>query len=138
MKLLEEIRNQPEHIRHVMMWLCVVTTFSFVALVWFRTTETRLVAMLHPTDSLEAPPADRFADRDLRKLAEDRILAAKQDNSASPLASILNSFSLLRASIGELLGNSQAEISQTANSKILQNSSLNNGQAKALPLSKDK
>lgn len=136
MSILQEIRNQPEHIRHIMMWLCVVTTFSFVALVWFRTTEARLVAMLHPAESLEAPPADRFADRDLRKLQEDRILAAKKDSTPSPVASIWNSIGLLRASLGELLGSSQSEISQPASHKVLLNSGLNQGNA--LPLSKDK
>ncbi len=136
-KLLNEIRSQPEHIRHIMMWLCVVTTFSLVALVWFRTTEARLVAMLHPAETLETPPADRFADRDLRKLEEDRILAAKKDNAPSPFASIRDSFNLLRASIGELLGSSQAELSRP-NNQILPNASLNNGQLKVLPLSKDR
>ena len=132
--LLQEIRSQPEHIRHIMMWLCVVTSFSLVALVWFRSTQARFVAMLNPAERLEAPAADRFADRDLRKVEEARILAAKEERSPSPLASVMNSFNLLRASIGELLGSSEAEVSLPAGSKVLQNSTLNN-KSKGLPLS---
>ena len=138
MKLLQEIRNQPEHIRHIMMWLCVVITFSLVALVWFRTTEARLVAMLHPSETLEAPAADRFADRDLRKLEEERILAVKKDHSLSPLASIRDSFNLLLATVGELFGSSQAELSRPSENNALPNSSLNNKQSRGLPLSKDR
>src|SRR3989338_7416144 len=118
MKLLQEIRQQPEHIRHIMMWLCVVTTFSLVALVWFRTTQQRLVAMLHPAEKLEAPAGDRFADRDLRKMEEERTRQLAEARKApSPLASIFNSFNFLRASIGELLGTSQ-ELNQPKENKV--------------------
>ena len=134
--LLQEIRSQPEHIRHIMMWLCVVTSFSLVGLVWFRSTQARFVAMLNPPERLEAPAADRFADRDLRKTEEERILAAKEEKSPSPLASIRNSFNLLRASIGELLGSSQEEIMRSGESRTLQNPSLNT--TKGFPLSGDK
>lgn len=134
--LLEEIRSQPEHIRHIMMWLCVITSFSLVALVWFRSTQARFVAMLNPPERLEAPAADRFADRDLRKTEEERILAAKEENSPSPLASIRNSFGLLRASLGELLGSSQEEILRSGEGQTLKNPSLN--QTKGFPLSGDK
>ena len=135
MKLLQEIRNQPEHIRHIMMWLCVVTSFSVVALVWFRTTQARLVAMLNSPERLEAPAADRFADRDLRKIEEERILAAREE-SPSPLASIRNSFNLLRASLGELFCSSQQEVTRPTESKVFNNSNFN--QTKSFPLSGDK
>lgn len=118
-----------------MMWLCVVTSFSLVALVWFRSTQARFVAMLNPAERLEEPAADRFADRDFRKLEEDRILASKEE-SPSPLASIRNSFNLLRASLGELLGSSQEEILRSGESHTLNNPSLN--QTKGFPLSGDK
>ena len=134
--LLQEIRSQPEHIRHIMMWLCVVTSFSLVALVWFRSTQARFVAMLNPAERLEEPAADRFADRDFRKLEEDRILASKEESS-SPLASIINSFNLLRASVGELLGSSQQEVTRPADDKV-KNSALNSSQTKPLPLSGDR
>ncbi len=137
MRLLQEIRQQPEHIRHIMMWLCVVTIFSLVALVWFRTTQQRLVAMLHPAERLEAPAADRFADRDLRKLEEERIRQLAEDKKVpSPFASIWSSFGVLRASIGELLGSGQ-EISQPT-AKKTENIKLNRNTGKMLPLSKDK
>lgn len=118
----------------MMMWLCVTITFSFVVLVWFRSTQARFVAMLHPAETLEAPAADRFADRDLRKLEEERILAVKEKKAPSPLASIWSSFNLLRASIGELLGSSQQEVSKPESSIL--NNKFN--QTKGLPLSKDK
>ena len=120
-----------------MMWLCVVTTFSLVALVWFRTTQQRLVAMLHPAERLEAPALDRFADRDLRKLEEERInQLAEAKKAPSPLASIWSSFGALRASIGELFGSTQ-ELNQPKEKKI-ENIKLNGGSGKVLPLSKDR
>ena len=91
MKILEEIRQQPEHIRHVFMWLGVVITFSLVSFVWFRSTEEKFVAMLHPEE--------------YKQLQALHQLAAKQtENGPSPLASLRDSFSFLRASLGELLG----------------------------------
>ena len=46
--MFKEINNQPDHIREIFMWLCVVIVFSSIALVGFRQTEKRLVALVNP------------------------------------------------------------------------------------------
>ena len=47
-KILEEIKQQPPHIREVFMWLCVVITFSLIGFAWFRSTSEQFVALLNP------------------------------------------------------------------------------------------
>ncbi|MEK7616408.1 MAG: hypothetical protein AAB420_04370 [Patescibacteria group bacterium] len=46
MKLLDEIRRQPLHIRHLFMWTMVVITFSLVGFAWFSETQNDFVALL--------------------------------------------------------------------------------------------
>lgn len=87
MPLLQEIRKQPEHIRHIFMWLCVVIVFSMVSFVWFRSTQQTFVAMLHPEE--------------VRQLKEQNRLA--QEAGRSPLANLWSSWGLLRASLAELV-----------------------------------
>lgn len=48
MKLLDEIRSQPDHIREIFMWLCVVITFSIVSFFWFQSTAKEFVALVNP------------------------------------------------------------------------------------------
>lgn len=83
--LLQEIREQPEHIRHIFMWVCVVIVFSAVGFVWFRQTSKQFVAMLHPEES------------------QARALAEKNNpKQPSPFATIFSSLQSLRANISEL------------------------------------
>lgn len=114
MNLLREIRNQPEHIRHIFMWLCVVTVFSLISFVWFKSTQARFVAMLHPEEVKEL----------------ERKLAREDADQASPLSGFKKSWATLRASLGELInGESLGEKSY----QITDPESF-----RALPLSKDK
>ena len=84
--LLDEIRQQPEHIRHIFMWTMVVITFSVVGFVWFRQTTSQFVALLHPEE------------------AQERALAEKnQPKKPSPFATIFATMGDLRANISELL-----------------------------------
>ena len=47
-QLLQEIRNQPPHIREIFMWLCVVISFSVVSFFWFQSTAKEFVALVNP------------------------------------------------------------------------------------------
>lgn len=83
--LLNEIRNQPEHVRHIFMWLCVVITFSVIGFIWFRSTSRQFVALMHPEQ------------------AQERALAEKnKPKQPSPFATILGAWGNLRANISEL------------------------------------
>lgn len=85
--ILDEIRQQPEHIRHIFMWVCVVIVFSVVGFIWFRQTTKQFVALLHPEE------------------AEVRALAEKnKPKQPSPFATIFGTIGDLRANISELLG----------------------------------
>lgn len=141
MSLLEEIRKQPEHIRRIMMWLCVVVTFSLVAFVWFRSTQTKFVALLRSNEAgeeidrsradinlfVEAKPQDVIGD--LRSKT-----SATSGTGRSLFASISDTFSLLKASLLDLIGSSQKEFE--VNNKANSNGDSNG--AKILPLSEDR
>ena len=89
--LLQEIKEQPEHIRHIFMWTSVVIVFSIVGFVWFRNTEKKFVALLNPEQA-----------------QEERALAEKT-KTPSPFATILNAWGDLRANISELILGKQSE-----------------------------
>ena len=91
--ILDEIRQQPEHIRHIFMWLCVVITFSVIGFVWFRSTSKQFVALMHP----EEEQARILAE------AEQKTLRQTQGRQPSPFATIFSVWSNLRANISELL-----------------------------------
>ena len=91
--ILEEIRQQPEHIRHIFMWTMVVITFSVVGFVWFQQTTKQFVALLHPEE------------------AEVRALAEKnKPKQPSPFATIFSTIGDLRANISELLIGSKSNL----------------------------
>lgn len=134
-KLLHEIRQQPEHIRHIMMWLCVTITFSLVAFVWFKSTQEKFVAMLNADEARQEIDPNRFADRDLKKLTELADKNTKQPES--PFASIGNTFSLLKASIIDLMGSSKTEFN-SENGGVFGGKSASQSTGKGLPLSGSK
>lgn len=97
--LLDEIRQQPEHIRHIFMWTCVVIVFSVIGFVWFRSTTKQFVALLHPEEAQE------------RALAEkEKTLRQAQGRQPSPFATLFNSFGSLKADISELIGGSDRKV----------------------------
>lgn len=59
MKLLDEIRRQPSHIRKIFMWCMVVITFSVVGLTYVNSTRRQIVALMNPQESssVEEPTA---------------------------------------------------------------------------------
>ena len=79
--MLKEIRQQPDHIRAVFMWLSVFIVFSLVLFVWLQGFQQKLALMLDP--SLEG---SAVAD------------------AGSPFAVIGDSFDDLGATIGDLFG----------------------------------
>lgn len=118
MYLLQEIRKQPEHIRHIFMWLCVVIVFSLVGFVWFRSTQQKFVAMLHPGE--------------VKQQEEQKRLA--RGETTSPLAGLWRSFSVLRASLGELIrGQSLNLVREPENEPVSEERFF-----KSLPLSEEK
>jgi len=136
MNLLQEIRKQPEHIRHIMMWLCVTITFSLVAFVWFKTTQARFVAMLSSEEVREEIDPRRFVNRDLKNL-ENTALAVKEKERQSLFASIGNAFALIKESVADLVGRSrnEFEINRAETTKSNLDSKV---KVKELPLSEDK
>ena len=95
MGILDEIKEQPEHIRHVFMWVLVVITFSVVGFAWFRNTEKRFIALLNP-----------------EQVQEERALAEKnKTNVPLPFATIFNAWDDLKANISELILGRQSEFS---------------------------
>ena len=88
MKLLDEIREQPLHIRKLFMWTSVVITFSLVGFVWLNNTKNNVVALL------QTKPSGAPDERALAQTTEE----------PSPFAAIGKAFSNLRANIGELVG----------------------------------
>ncbi len=93
MGILDEIREQPEHIRHAFMWVLVVITFSVVGFVWFRNTEKKFVALLNPEQAeIERALAERT-----------------KTQTPSPFATIFDAWDNLRANISELILGRQSE-----------------------------
>jgi len=85
--LLQEIKEQPEHIRHIFMWVCVVIVFSVIGFVWFRSTEKKFVALLNPEQAQE----------------EQALAEKNKTGMPSPFATILESWGNLKANISELI-----------------------------------
>lgn len=54
MSLLDDIRNQPKHIREMMFAFCVIITVSLVGLVWFRSFEEDLFVLINPDPEKQA------------------------------------------------------------------------------------
>ncbi len=55
MSILDEIREQPEHIRKIMFGFCVITTVSIVGVIWYRSLERNLFALLNPDEIANQP-----------------------------------------------------------------------------------
>ncbi len=92
MSLLNDIRQQPRHIREIMFAFCVIITVSLVGLVWFRSFEEKIFVMMNPD------PAK-----------QDQYFAQRRENMPTLFASIQNSYKGLRAAVSGifLLGNEE-------------------------------
>jgi hypothetical protein len=112
----QEIKEQPDHIREVFMWVCVIAVFSVIGFSWFRSTSKQLVALVNPEQA-----------------QQDQIASAKEDSTSSPFATISKSWKSLTANIGELFNFTQKSNDIQINSKRLPVVEPN-----VLPLSADK
>ena len=126
-KILDEIRSQPEHIRHIFMWLCVVISFSLVVVVWFKSTQSKFVALLHSSEVREEIDPRRFVDGDLKNLKNSVLSAKEKEERQSLFASIGSAFALIKESIADLIGSSQKELEVSKEKPV-----------KVLPLSEDR
>lgn len=82
--LWQEIKEQPDHIREIFMWVCVVAIFSVVGFSWFKSTASDFVALVNPSS-----------------VQTDQSALAK-DSGQSPFATIFSAFGGLKASMAEL------------------------------------
>jgi hypothetical protein len=98
MSLLKEIHEQPEHIRKVFMWLCVVITLVAIGSVWFYTTKKQVIALVYP---------ERVADTDAH------YADTTATSSYSPFATLFDSFHLVRANISDLIKGETTLFTQT-------------------------
>lgn len=86
MALLDDIRQQPRHIREIMFAFCVVITVSLAGLVWFRSFEEDLFVLLN-------------TDPEKQK----QFFVERAKNTPTLVASAKTSYATLRATISTLL-----------------------------------
>lgn len=88
-KIIQEIRQQPLHIRKIFMWTSVAVVSSLVVFIGIRDTQKKFVALLNP-----------------KTQAETTALAAKEqnNNSTSPFGAIKKSLSNFQANISSFIG----------------------------------
>lgn len=94
MKILEEIRQQPVHIRKLFMWSLVTVSFSFVGMLWFADTKQNVLALM-----------GNASVREVTDSSEKKV--------ESPFGMIGKSFGSLKAEISGLFSGS-APSSETA------------------------
>lgn len=110
--MLKEIRNQPEHIRAIFMWLSVFIVFSLVIFIWANSFQQKLALLLN---------------------SEEKTETTKQQ---SPLAVISSGFNDLRATIIDLFGLATGTRNQI---QVIDNLEKRfNVEPRLLPLSEDR
>jgi hypothetical protein len=113
MSLLEEIRQQPKHIRQIMFGLCVTITISMIGIIWYRSFEKNIFALLNPT---EMQNQSQYAQ-----------------NNSGLLSDIGGIFSGLGASIKDMIG-----ISKEINTSTNVDTTTDSNKPYLLPLSETK
>ena len=58
--MLKEIRQQPERIRALFMWLSVFIVFSLVIFIWLQGFQQKLTLLLNPSESEKAKQESPF------------------------------------------------------------------------------
>lgn len=53
MKFLEDIKNQPQHTREIMFSLSVFITVLLIGMIWFRSFQENLYALMNPEEDVE-------------------------------------------------------------------------------------
>lgn len=101
--LLKEIHNQPEHVRLLIMWLCVFISFAAIGYIWFMDFQDRLVALLNP----QAP-------------AESENFYARLSSPFKQARNSLANFNALLDNVFELFGAESTEQQQESLNKLEQ------------------
>ena len=112
--MLKEIRNQPEHIRVLFMWLSVFIVFSLIVFIWFQGFEQKITALL------EKPQEAGVA------------------NQESPLSVMARSFGDLKALILDLFGLAVGFKKEAEIKSNLENRFGTKIEPRLLPVSEDK
>jgi hypothetical protein len=99
------------------MWTFVVITFSVIGFAWFRSTSKEYVALLNPD-----------------QVQDTRALAQNGQKVPSPFATILNTFSDLKANVSDLFVSNNTNV-DVSNAQEIRQPEV---PAQALPLSEDK
>lgn len=89
MKIIKEINKQPEHIRELFMWLCVVIVFSIIFMTGIRETNKKIAALVNP------------------QIIEETSSAVAKENVNSPLAFVASYLGELKAGITDIFSFSQ-------------------------------
>lgn len=116
MKFLDDIKNQPQHVREIMFGLSVFITVLLVGMVWFRSFQKNLYVLLNPEDGLE------------------KALAVEN----APVPSL---FGFIWQTAGDLKGtisNLFSDNANTANERANDTNKVDSGKVYALPLSERK
>ena len=82
-KTIHKIRQQPYHVREIIVLVSAVTVFALIGIIWFTDFQEDTYALLNPRKVVE----------------QDTIVVEKE--AISPFANILSSFGDLRANISE-------------------------------------
>lgn len=53
MKFLDDIKNQPQHVREIMFGLSVFITILLIGMVWFRSFQKNLYVLMNPEEDFE-------------------------------------------------------------------------------------
>src|SRR3989338_2247046 len=65
MSFLDDIRKQPQHIREIMFGFSVVSTLSFVGMVWYQSFEKDMYALLNPEEAIAEKFLAQQKDKEL-------------------------------------------------------------------------
>src|SRR5690349_10604640 len=85
-KIIHEVRQQPPHVRELATLLCTIAVVALVGLVWFRSFQKDIYAMLNPSDQADAQ--DKYF-----AVQSKSLFGSIRDTFSSGKAQILDLFS---------------------------------------------
>jgi len=100
-KIINEIRNQPQHVRKLATILCTIAVVAVVALIWFQSFQNNIYTLLNPEQQTEA---------------QDKLFAQE---SKSLFGSIIQVFSNGKAQISDFFSgqDNQSDILNSQNTQ---------------------
>jgi hypothetical protein len=84
-KTIHKIKQQPFHIREIVVWVSSLTIFAIIGIFWFTDFQDHTYALLNPQE------------------VENQDTAVAEKDETSPFASLLSSFGGLKANISEFI-----------------------------------